>query len=231
MHELIKLLFDTFTPDIVIETLTPFMTQARIERIEQVLSKRIHRVHIAVESPYDVHNGLAMVRTAEAMGVTHVHFVQALMKKGQGRGTTRGTLKWAHLKRHDTLEAFVQRQGEMLLAGACVDGQTSVEDLPVERPICFLFGNENTGLTDAAKNACDILYHVPMYGMVESYNLSVTAALTLYDFLKRKRHYMGCDGDLAPEEYLIEKAQYYIRSIGPEMARQILERNKNSPVE
>lgn len=228
MNELIKLLFDNFSPEVVIQNLIPFMTKARIERIDQVLSRRIHRVQIAVESPYDVHNGLAMVRTAEAMGVTHVHFIQALMKKGQGKGTTRGTMKWAHLKRHDTLEAFLQGQDEVLLAGACVDGKVSIENLPIEKPICFLFGNENTGLTDSAKKACDMLYHVPMYGMVESYNLSVTAALTLYDFLGRKRQSMGREGDLTPAEHLIEKAQYYIRSMGPEMARQILERTTSA---
>lgn len=214
------------TPQKIIKTLTPYLTEERIKRIDSVLSNRIHSVQVAVESPYDVHNGLAIVRTAEAMGVSRVHFIQAEMRKGQGKATTRSALKWTHLMRHDTLPNFLGKKGKFLLAGASLDAATPLDDLPLEQPICFLFGNEQRGLTDDAKEACDFLYHVPMHGMVESYNLSVSAAITLHDYLKRKRSSMDRSGDLTEEEYLEEKAHFYVRSLGAQTAHSILKRSQ-----
>lgn len=220
MHNLLN----KYASEEIIEVLTPYLTEERMHRIDDVLSKRIISVHVAIESPYDVHNGLAIVRSAEAMGVSNVHFINAELKKGQGRATTRGTLKWTHLKRHQTLTDFMKQKGDLKVAGACLEGSVSLEELPVDKPLCFLFGNENTGLTDEAKNQCDLLYRVPMYGMVESYNLSVSAAITLYDYLKRKRKNMGKNGDLDGKEYLEEKAHFYVRSIGEETACALLAR-------
>ena len=63
-----------------------------------------------------------------------------------------------------------------------------------------------------------------MYGMVESYNLSVAAAMTLYESVRRKRELLGRKGDLNDKELLEEKARYYVRSIGIEQALEIIKR-------
>ncbi|WP_316356409.1 hypothetical protein [Candidatus Neptunichlamydia sp. REUL1] len=70
----------------------------------------------------------------------------------------------------------------------------------------------------------DLLFRVPMFGIVESLNLSVAAEITLYDYLKRKREEMGEDGDLSEEELLEEKARFYVRSLGLEQSIEILKR-------
>lgn len=217
-----------YTPEYIIQTLKPYLSEKRMERIESVLSKRIRSVHVAIESPYDVHNGLAIVRTAEALGVSHMHFIQAEMKKGQGRATTRGTLKWTHLHSHETFSDFLENRGGFHLAGASVEGTMMLEELPVDRPLCLLFGNEHRGLSEEAKKRCDFLFSIPLYGMVESYNLSVSAAITLYDYLKRKRLALKQDGDLSEEEYLAEKAHYYVRSLGGETAQALLSKAQSS---
>ena len=208
----------------VIEVLQEFLTEKRIQGIDKVLSKRIHGVQIGIEAPYDIHNGLAVVRTAEALGMGRVHFINAIMKKGQGKNTTKGTLKWVHLEKHASFEGFMKDKGDALLVGACADGSVYLEELPTDRPLCFLFGNEKEGLSKQAKKQCDLLFRVPMFGMVESFNLSVAAGITLYDYLKRKREEMGKEGDLTAEEFLEEKARFYVRSLGVEQSSEILKR-------
>lgn len=189
-----------------------------------MLSKRIGSVQVALEAPYDIHNGLAVVRTAEALGVSTIHFINAIMKKGQGKNTTKGTLKWIHLHRHESFPSFVKAKGEALLVGACAHGEVSLEELPVDRPLCFLFGNEKEGLSTEAKKECDLLFSVPMFGMVESLNLSVAAGISLYGYLQRKRKEIKRDGDLSDEEILEEKAHFYVRSLGVEQSFEILKR-------
>lgn len=80
-------------------------------------------------------------------------------------------MKWTYLHRHPSLKEFHKARGDTLLAGAFADGKSSLETLPLDRPICFLFGNKKEGISDEAKKGCDLLFRVPMYGMVESYNL------------------------------------------------------------
>ncbi|QVL57339.1 MAG: RNA methyltransferase [Simkaniaceae bacterium] len=220
LSELLKV----YPKEKIIETLVPFLTKERIQTIDEVLANRMRSVQIAIERPYDIHNGLAVVRTAEALGASHVHFINAQMKKGQGKGTTKGTMKWVHLHRHPSLKEFHEAKGEVLLAGASADGELSLENLPLERPICFLFGNEKEGISEEAKKRCDLLFRVPMFGMVESYNLSVAAAITLYDFLRKKRKKLQRNGDLDTQEMIEEKARFYVRSLGIEQSNEILKR-------
>ncbi|MCB1107436.1 MAG: RNA methyltransferase [Chlamydiia bacterium] len=217
-------ILQTFPPAKIVEVLEEFLTKERILGINRALSKRIHGVQVGIEAPYDVHNGLAIIRTAEALGLGHIHFINAVMKKGQGKNTTKGTLKWVHLQRHTSLDNFLEKTKGMIFAGACPLGENLLEDLPVDRPLCFLFGNEKEGLSKEARGKCDILFKIPMYGMVESLNLSVATAITLYDYLKRKRGALGRGGDLSDKEFLEEKAHFYVRSLGIEQSNEILKR-------
>lgn len=214
----------TYPTSQIVEVLAEFLTQERMEGIDRVLRRRMNSVQVALEAPYDIHNGLAVVRTAEALGMSRVHFIRALMKKGQGKNTTKGTLKWVHLMRHETMGSFIESKGEALVVGACADGKVPLEELPTDCPLCFLFGNEKEGLSKEAKENCDVLFSVPMYGMVESLNLSVAAGISLYDYLKRKRGVLGREGDLSDEEILEEKAHFYVRSLGVEQSFEILKR-------
>ena len=218
MHNLLEL----YSPENIIESLTSYLTRERVNKIEEILARRLSSVQIAIESPYDIHNAFAVVRSAEALGVFNIHFVNATLKKGQGRSTTRGTLKWVNLNNHRTISAFKNKQTNQLLVGASACGEYLLQELPLDKPICFLFGNESQGLTVEAKKKCDLLFRIPMHGMVESLNLSVSAAISLYDYLNRKRSIMKKPGDLSSDEYLKEKANFYIRSVGIDMSRVIL---------
>ncbi|MCB1085318.1 MAG: RNA methyltransferase [Chlamydiia bacterium] len=224
---MLKELLSKYPQEEIIKTLAPFLTRIREERIEGVLKRRIGSVHLAVEAPYDIHNGLAIIRTGEALGISHLHFINAQMKKGQGKNTTKGTLKWTHLHRHQNLESFFASQKGQCIAGASLEGELTLDDLPVDRPLTLLFGNEREGLTEDAVKRCDLLFRIPMYGMVESLNVSVAAAITLYDYLKRKRLAFSREGDLTPKEMIEEKARFYVRSVGIEEANQILKRSEN----
>jgi tRNA (guanosine-2'-O-)-methyltransferase len=211
-------------PARVVEVLTPYLTETRRARIEEVLMSRIGSVEVAIEAPSDPHNAAAVVRTCEALGAMTVHVIAAEGDVLHKKRTTQGAYHWVHTRKHADLDGFVEdmRSRRLVLAGACVDADTPLRALPIDRPLCLLFGNEHRGLSDSARAACDERYSIALYGMSESLNLSVSAAISLYDVLGRMRVALGKDGDLDDGALSIERAIGYVRSVDERLLRGLL---------
>jgi tRNA (guanosine-2'-O-)-methyltransferase len=199
----------------MIEALRPFVSEQRQRRIDEVVGARLRSVEVAIEHPYDPHNAAAVVRSAEALGAWAVHVIAASERILRAPGTTKGTHHWIDTRHHRTLDGFlaVQREAGMVVAGACVDATHMLEELPIDRPICLLFGNEHAGLSAEAQAACDLRFRVPIYGFAESYNLSVAAAISLYATTTRRRAWLGADGDLDEAGRELERARCHYRSV------------------
>lgn len=206
----------------VTAALQPYLTEARRARIEAVLDGRMGSVHVAIEAPSDPHNAAAVVRTCEALGVLDVHVIAAEARALHARAVTQGSFHWVRTHEHARLEPFVAwARGRVRLYGACMDGAEPVTRLPVDEPLCLVLGNEQRGLSPAARRACDALFHVPMVGMSESLNLSVAAAISLFEVLRRKRA-AGPHGDLDPAARASLRACYYLGSVDPRLSQGLL---------
>lgn len=210
-----------YGPAALIEGLEPFVSERRRARIESVLDARLYSVQVGIERPYDPHNAAAVVRSAEAIGAWGVHVVAASEGILRSRKTTAGTHHWIETRHYSELEDFLPevRARGMLLAGACVDATHMLEELPVDRPLCLMFGNEHAGLSPAAQAACEYRFRIPIHGFAESYNLSVAAALSLYSVSSRRRALLGRAGDLDEPRRSLERARWYARSVDPRHLR------------
>lgn len=205
----------------IVKILAQYLTQERLTRIEQVCAHRLSDLCIATEGIYDIHNALAIVRTAEAFGVGSVHLVDCDYTRGQGKQTSRGTLDWVQVYEHNTLDNFVRsmKPKGWKLAGACIRAAAKLSELPTAEKICILLGNENRGLSEQARECCDYLYKIPMYGMVESLNISVAGAISLYELGTRKR---AINKPCEPECKQDLLAWLIVRSIGYDKSWKIL---------
>jgi tRNA (guanosine-2'-O-)-methyltransferase len=195
--------------------LAPYITEARLSRIESVLSARLDSLHVAAERPEDPRNAAAIVRSAEALGALHVHTIQAPPEALHAPKQTQGSFNWVHTHHHqqyDTFFAAIRASGARL-AGALMEGDCAVDDLPVDRPLCIIFGNEKVGLSEAMLSACDLTFRIPMVGMSESLNMSVSAAIALYSAARARRKVLGAPGDLSGDRLHEERARYYARSV------------------
>lgn len=209
-----KSLIDLHGPEKVIQTLDPFFTENRKNRIQQTIDSRINHIHVAIESPADIYNAFAVVRTCEALGIANVHFIDAKNRGGNGKRTMLGTQRWVHLKRHPSFSGFSQEAHSYTLIGSSPRGSHTLEDIPLNKPLCLLLGNEKRGLSDEALSSCEYVYKIPMFGMVESYNLSVSAAISLYQLADRYRAKIPSLGDLSSMQKKHELAEYYLRCYG-----------------
>lgn len=213
-HASLDELLAPYSSERVIELVAPYLTQARRDRIESVLAGRVDGVHVAIESPTDPHNAAAIVRTAEALGVLGVHVIEAEGDALHAKKTTQGAYHWVETRHHGTFDTFLAEvgAGDMMLAGAWMDAPMAVTELSVDRPLCLLFGNESRGLSPRAREACSTGFRIEMFGMSESLNLSVSAAISLHEVLRRRRVVAG-RSDLRPERRDALRARYYARSI------------------
>lgn len=208
----------------ITDRLQDYLTAERKKRIENVLSQRINSVHIAAAEPSDIYNALAILRSTEALGVDQMHIIEPEGKVRRGKNTVRGACRWLDLNYHWSIADFYShmRAEGLLLVAAEVDGALSLEDVPVEKPLCLIFGNENRGLNQTLSSLCDFSYRIPLSGMTESLNLSASAAISLYDILRRKRHALGRAGDLSDEDLALRRAWYYYRSVESKLRHALL---------
>ncbi|MEX1366041.1 MAG: RNA methyltransferase [Nannocystaceae bacterium] len=204
--------------DRVTEALRPYLSEDRRVRIDEVVAGRMASLHVAIEAPSDPHNAAAIVRTADALGALGVHVIAAEGKALHAPRTTKGAFRWVQTHHHERLEPFLRvvRGQRMRLAGACMDGSVPVTRLPLDEPLCLLLGNERRGLSAAARGACDLLFHVPMVGMSQSLNVSVTAAISMFEVLQRKRA-AGATGDLDEAQRQRLRACYYAVGSDPRL--------------
>ncbi len=210
----------------LIDVLGPYVTDNRKERINTVLNGRLRTIQLAMEAPSDLHNALAAVRSSEALGISTVHIICPEGDATAERTITQGAIYWVDVIYHDSLDDFlsvIKKEG-FLLAGGAVTATEGLSSVAIEKPLCIILGNEQRGLTQAAQDACDIHYKIPMYGMTESFNLSVSAAISLYDTTNRKRAALQNDSDLNVAQRQQLQARYYLNSLAPRLITGLLNR-------
>jgi len=80
---------------------------------------------------------------------------------------------------------FIQQLG-VWVYGACGEATQSLYEMDGLQAIALVLGAEGDGLRRLTREKCDGLFSIPMYGMVESLNVSVAAGISLYE-IRRQR--------------------------------------------
>ncbi len=183
-------------PERVIATLESFVRQERRDRIMSVLSRRLESVAVLFDSPYDPHNGAAVLRSCEAFGVQALHVVERDRPFLAATSVARGSEKWVDIVRHTSVPgavAHAKSRGFTLVA-THPEGELSPESLAEVPRVALVLGSERDGIAEELAAACEQRVRVPMRGFVESLNVSVTAAILLSAAIR------GRAGDLSPAE-------------------------------
>ena len=213
-------------PAWVAARLAPYLTAERRARVEAVLAARVASVQVAIEDPGDPRNVAAIVRTAEALGAGTVHAIAAPAWPVFSPRASMGAVYWADIRMHAGWGEFAAAIGPgVRLAAACVardDTTLPLASLPVDRPLCLVFGNEAAGLSEEARAACDLRFTIPMFGMSESLNVSVSAAIAVHDVLTRRRDVLGGRGDLDPARRDVLRARWYAKALDPRLVRALV---------
>lgn len=196
-------------PAAIIDALRNLITQERWQRMQAVVAQRTRSLVPVLEDLADPHNGAAILRSADAFGCHEVHVVQARHAFAVSHRVSRGTHRWLELHRHEQTAsclASLKARGHACFV-ASMEGELTPEDLARVPKAAIVFGNEHRGISETAYELADGTYRVPMVGFVESLNVSVASAITLY-VASRGRH-----GDLDAEAREVILARYLLASV------------------
>jgi len=196
-------------PLAVLEALEPVLTESRKEIIYSVVRHRTQMLHVAVEGVHDPHNTAAILRTADAFGILNVHIIEGSSKFRSSAAVTQGAHKWLDVNVHKDTRQFIDAMHEQKIKvlAAAMEGAIDVSAIELDAPVVLVFGNESEGISKEMLDLCDGVFKIPMFGFVESFNVSVAAAISMAA-LRR-----GGAGDLSASEQLVLKARYCLRSV------------------
>jgi tRNA (guanosine-2'-O-)-methyltransferase len=178
----------------LIAYLTEFISPRRKERFDEVMKHRTNHLHIVVEDLFQGHNASAVLRSCDCFGVQYVHFIENKFKMKVNNDVALGAEGWVSIKKYNGEEnntrACLQQlknQGFRIVATTPHKNDVTIDQLPVDKKIALVFGTELDGISQEVSDMADEFVKIPMYGFTESFNISVSAALCMYELTTRIR--------------------------------------------
>lgn len=174
-----------------IACLAECMTPERFETLQRTLGMRTRYMTVLAENMFHGQNAAALIRHCEAFGLQRMHTVETLCKFEPSAAVVRGTDRWVDVLKHaSTAEALaaLKAGGYRIVATTPHREDTTPETFDVARgPFALVFGTEHAGISDEVTAAADEFLRIPMCGMVESLNVSASAAILIYLLAERMR--------------------------------------------
>lgn len=78
------------------------------------------------------------------------------------------------------------KERDVLLIGTSDDAEKSLYQADFSGPAALVMGSEGEGMRRLTRETCDVLVHVPMFGSVESLNVSVASGICLYEARRQR---------------------------------------------
>lgn len=174
----------------LIEQLLEYVTENKRKKMEAVLENRTRYITVILEDLYQEHNASAALRTCDIFGIQDMHVVEARHTFKAISTIAMGSAKWVDVHSHRSITdavTMLKKQGYKIVATTPHTDCYELPNLPLDQKTALLFGSEQTGLSKSALAQADTFVKIPMYGFVESFNVSVSVALCLYDVIHRLR--------------------------------------------
>ncbi|HEY7751989.1 MAG TPA: RNA methyltransferase [Ignavibacteriaceae bacterium] len=167
-----------------------FLTEKRIKKIRNVISARQLSLKLVLENIHDPHNVSAIFRTCDAAGIPRVSLIYNSEPFPKiGKKSSASAFKWVEKEKYKSVEECYKKlkdDGFRIYATAISDKAKNIYELDLTKKAAIVLGNEHRGLSDEALNLSDGQFIIPMYGMVQSLNVSVSAAIAIYEAVRQR---------------------------------------------
>lgn len=160
------------------------------ELIKSPFEKGQIPLFILLDCIEDPRNFGAILRTADAAGV-HGVVIQSYRSVSLSADISKvsaGAVEHVPVSIVPNIKNAIteMKKNDILVAGAETDTQKSIWDVKLNVPLALVLGSEGRGLRQTVKEMCDVLVKVPMYGKVNSLNVSVAAGILLFEILRQR---------------------------------------------
>lgn len=199
---------DIYTKQKLHNFLFSLITEERKASFDRVINLRTKHISIVLENIYQSHNASAVLRSCDLTGIQDIHILENKNEYNVNPEVAMGSAKWLNLYKYNeekdnTLKAIkaLKNKGYKIVATTPHKGSYSPETLPLDNKLALFFGTELTGLSDIAIEHADEFLKIPQFGFTESYNISVSVAISLYTLMNRL-HNANINWHLSEEEKL-----------------------------
>lgn len=200
------------------------------ELFDQVAAQRTRYLTVLLEEIYQEHNASAVLRSCDCFGIQELHVIESKNQYKVQRDIARGAGRWVDLYNYNEgstplLDAVTKLKSKgYKIAALTPDAELSIFDVPLDQPLALSFGTEWEGISDEIREIADYKVSIPMVGFTESFNVSVSVALTL-QALRQRLVESGKNWKLSEEDQVDVKlkwCQRYMRN--GDVVRRELER-------
>ncbi len=162
----------------------------RRAKLERVLAWRQKDLTLVLANIHDPHNVSAIYRSADAFGVAEIHlYYTDTPFPALGRKSSASARKWVDSVRHsdvNELYSALKAGGHQILATSCTSEALPLGHYDLTRPTAIIMGNEHSGVSEELSAIADGEVYIPMYGMIQSFNVSVAAAIILSEASRQR---------------------------------------------
>jgi tRNA (guanosine-2'-O-)-methyltransferase len=167
------------------------MTPERKARITKVLNHRQPDLTVLLENVHDPHNISAVMRTCDAVGIQEIYVLNTRINthKKFGKKSSASAAGWLTIHQFDNTELCMQTikaKYDKIYATHLGEKAQSLYELDLTERVALVFGNEHAGITEECLSFCDGNFIIPQVGMVQSLNISVACAVTLYEAYRQR---------------------------------------------
>lgn len=173
------------------------MTEERRKKLQKVLDKRQNNLTVVLENVEDPHNISAVLRTCDAVGIQDVYVLTTQIPRHKkfgmeiGHRSSSSAAKWLTIHNYDDLEKCVQdikKSFNKIFTTAFAQNSMDLYEIDFTQSIALVFGNEHSGVSEEMTKFSDGNFIIPQMGIIQSLNISVACAITIYEAFRQKRN-------------------------------------------
>ncbi len=165
-------------------------TERRVKKVISVLSRRQKDLTLIIDNIHDPHNVSAILRSCDCFGVHEIHLYYTTEEFPElGKKSSASAIKWVERRKYKDAEKMIdtlKAQGFRILSTGFSERARPIVDFDLTVPVAIILGNEHRGLSPELVHLSDDELYIPMQGMVESLNVSVAAAIILYEAWRQR---------------------------------------------
>jgi tRNA (guanosine-2'-O-)-methyltransferase len=168
------------------------MISLREEKLMKAASQRQFDIAVVFENVWDPHNIAACLRSCDAIGVQDVYIISSSEKKQSklGKKSSASASKWLSIHHYDDVEKCFQelRSNYFRIYSTRLEKDAvDLYSMNLMESMALVFGNEKEGVTPLTASLCDGNFLIPQMGLIQSLNISVACAVTLYECFRQRR--------------------------------------------
>jgi len=162
------------------------VNEERLNKMKKILSTRQNDLRVFLDNVYSNHNLSAITRTCDAVNIGKMYYRHEKNQK-LNDNITMGAHNWVFHQYVDDIEQFYKSMKDyQIVVTTLSDDSIDFREVDYTIPTLIVFGNELDGVSDISLKYATKKITIPMYGMTQSLNVSVSAGVVLYEAQRQR---------------------------------------------